>query len=192
MCTGRGGCAAYTNRGVICVRVGVYVRCTQIGVLFVYSGGVQLEGSSQPVNSVVRSPKVRVNRPVHSEQMQRRCFVWSLQKMGRGEITAVGVGVGAVEMAALRFGGPVGGCQRLLEGLSFVARGSGVVGCLLRARCVPPRCLLARNSVGSCRLQRPGRKPRPRRRPRLPWARSPPKSPKQKNLATRPVQSGCF
>ena len=66
-----------------------------------------------------------MNRPVHSEQMQRRCFVWSSQKMGRGEITAVGVGVGAVEMAALRFGGPVGGCQRLLEGLSLVARGSG-------------------------------------------------------------------
>ena len=175
MCTGRGVCALYTNRGVICVQ-----------------RGVQLEGSSQPVNSVVRSPKVRVNRPVHSEQMQRRCFVWSLQKMGRGEITAVGVGVGAVEMAALRFGGPVGGCQRLLEGLSFVARGSGVVGCLLRARCVPPRCLLARNSVGSCRLQRPGRKPRPRRRPRLPWVRSPQRARSRRTWPLGPCNQVAF
>ena len=55
------------------------------------------------------------------------------------------------------------------------ARGSGVVGsvgCLLRARCDPPRChFLARISVGSFRLQRPGRRrrARPRRRPRPPW-----------------------
>ena len=47
--------------------------------------------------------------------------------MGTGEIAAVGVG--AVEMAALRFGGPVGGCQRLLEGLWYVALWRTWVGC---------------------------------------------------------------